>query len=95
MTLIALDELIRTDKRDAAYYADDKQLKLIEESIAEYTQLTADLAAKDALLLEMFQALAGVLGDMEHRGAVRPVVHKACEDAICHWLEMTQPKEKK
>ena len=123
MTLIALDELIRTDKRDAAYYSDDELLNLIEKASVELAQLRAELDVrqtlldesirkglqlceqngnllmeahdKDALLEKMFQALAGVLGDIEHRGVVRPVVHKACEDAVCRWLEMTQPKEKK
>ena len=52
-------------------------------------------SAKDALLLEMFQALAGVLGDMEeHRRAVREIVHSACEVAVSHWLEMTHPEPK-
>lgn len=75
-----------------------KGLQLCEQNgtlLMEAHDMREKFAAKDALLLEMFQALAGVLGDMEHRGAVRPIVHKACENAVSHWLEMTQPETRK
>ena len=35
----ALDELIRTDRRDAAYYADNKQLELIDFAANELDKL--------------------------------------------------------
>ena len=47
MTLIALDELIRTDKRDAAYYSDDELLNLIEKASVELAQLRADNEQKE------------------------------------------------
>jgi hypothetical protein len=75
-----------------------KGLQLCEQNgtlLMEAHDMREKFAAKDALLLEIFQALAGVLGDMEHRGAVRPIVHKACENAVSHWLEMTQPETRK
>ena len=34
-----LDELIRTDRRDAAYYADNKQLELIDFAANELDKL--------------------------------------------------------
>jgi hypothetical protein len=35
----ALDELIRTDRRDAAYYADNEQLELIDFAANELDKL--------------------------------------------------------
>ena len=50
----ALDELIRTDKRDASFYADNKQLKLIDEAENKLAQLRMKLDAA-GIIVEDFQ----------------------------------------
>jgi len=49
----ALDELIRTDRRDAAYYADNKQLELIDFAANELDKLREAVEDAKEILKEV------------------------------------------
>jgi hypothetical protein len=49
----ALDDLIRTNKRDAAFYADDKQLELIDYAANELEKLREEIEDAKQILMRL------------------------------------------
>jgi hypothetical protein len=99
MSEFDFDDVIRTAKVIVNPEASAAELQRLRDGDYRLTQKLAQaqvkLEAKDALLLEMFQALAGVLGDYEHHGHITKIVLESCGNAVSHWLEMTQPEMRK